>query len=103
MTITTTGATKGPSTIDCPVTGGTFGTAYTDNTTISSDCSFIYNEPSTGITITMTTNWTVSWLEAPAGDNAWPKQAQSAPQTFNGITVQEVQTINNGSAPTPTS
>jgi hypothetical protein len=100
VTITTTGATTGSSSITCPVTNGTFGTADPDNTTISDDsCSFTYTQPSNDVTVTMTTNWTVTWVEAD-GAPGWPKQAQSLPDTFGGITVQEVQTINNGSAPT---
>jgi hypothetical protein len=102
VTITTTGATTGDSTITCPVTGGTFGTADPDNTTVDSDCSFTYTEPSNDVTVTMTTNWTVDWVEAD-GAAGWPKDAQSQPETFGGISVQEVQTINNGSSPTPIS
>ena len=101
VTITTTGATKGPSTITCPVTGGTFGT---DNTDIPSDCSFTYTEPSTDITVTMVTNWQVTWPGAD-GVAGWTKDANSQTVTFGGITVQEVQTINNGgsAAASPTS
>ena len=103
VTITTTGATSGPSTITCPVTAGQFGTADPGNTSIPDDpCSFTYTRPSNDITVTMTTNWTIDWLEAD-GAAGWPAKAQSDPQTFGGINVQEIQTINNGSAPTPTS
>jgi hypothetical protein len=95
VTITTTGATTGNSTITCPVTGGEFGTADPDNTNVDSACSFTYTQPSTDVTVTMTTNWTVTWVEAD-GAPGWPKQAQSLPETFGGINVQEIQTLNNG-------
>jgi hypothetical protein len=103
VTITTTGATSGDSTITCPVTAGQFGTADPGNVAIPGDiCSFTYTRPSNGVTVTMTTNWTIDWLGAD-GAPGWPANAQSDPQTFGGINVQEIQTINNGSAPTPTS
>ena len=95
VTITTSGATKGPSTITCPVTAGKFGTPDPDNTTIDSDCSFTYTEPSNGVTVTMTTNWKVDWLQA-NGAAGWPADETSQTVTFGGIKVQEVQTINNG-------
>ena len=100
VTITTTGTTQGPSTITCPVTDGTFGTPDPDNATLKDDsCSFTYTEPSKDITVTMTTNWVVNWLQAD-GAAGWPADEDSQPQTFGGITVQEIQTINNGSSPT---
>jgi hypothetical protein len=103
VTITTTGATSGPSTITCPVTAGQFGTPDPENVSLSGDtCSFDYIRPSNDVTVTMTTNWTLDWLEAD-GAAGWPAQAQSDPQTFGGINVQEIQTINNGSTATPTS
>ena len=95
VTVTTTGAVKGSSSIDCPVANGLFGTPDPGNANITSDCSFTYTQPSNDVTITMVTNWTVSWPNAPgvAGGNV--KQT-SQTVTFGGIRVQEVQTINNG-------
>jgi hypothetical protein len=96
VTITTTGATTGNSTIPCQVTNGTFGTADPDDKTISGDsCSFTYTQPSNDVTVTMTTNWKVTWVDDPDGVG-WSKPAQSLPETFGGINVQEIQTLNNG-------
>jgi hypothetical protein len=96
VTITTTGTVaSGKSTIDCPVTNGHFGTPDTSNANITSDCSFTYTQPSNDITITMVTNWKISWTEA-NGATGWPATETSQTVTFGGIKVQEVQTINNG-------
>lgn len=95
VTITTTGAVKGGSTITCPVTAGRFGVPDTANTNISSQCSFTYTQPSNDATVTMVTNWRIDWLGA-NGAQGWPADETSQTVTFGGIKVQEVQTINNG-------
>jgi len=95
VTITTTGTTKGSSTITCPVTAGTFGTPDPDNENVDSDCSFTYSEPSNGVTVSMYTTWQITWPGA-GGVAGWTETQNSATVDFPGITVQEVQTINNG-------
>lgn len=95
VTITTTGTVQGSSTIQCPVTNGEFGTAYSSTTTMPADCSFTYTQPSNDITLTMVTNWKITWA-GKDGFPGWTVDENSATVTFGGIKVQEVQTINNG-------
>ena len=94
VTVTTTGTVKGDNPMKCPVTTGSFGTAYASGIAMPADCSFTYTQPSNDVTLTMVTNWKITWA-GKDGYPGWTVDEDSIPVTLGGIKVQEVQTINN--------